>query len=549
MSMFDKFSSALWPKETAENESLLLPQADQFFEIVENREGEAKRGRFIAPRLGRWIIENYRIKTMGFRGAVYVYDGGVYHPNGEEKIHSLCDAILGDDFTARRLAEVISSIKGLTYSTRDEQPEPNLVCVDNGILDLFSGVLQPHNPDLFLTAQIPVEYIPGADCPAIKKFVSEIVRPDDVQVIQELAGWLLYGSYEPQKAVMCIGEGANGKSTLISLLRAFMGSSNVSSVSLQTLAVDDFARSRLYGKMANMFADLPDKALSETGNFKMLTGGDAMHADLKFRDGFDFANKAKLIFSCNKLPVAYDETDAYMRRWTFLNFPNKFDGAARNPNKLRELTTPQELSGLLCWAMEGLKRMLANGDFSNGKATEEIRDYYERMSSPVVAFAKDKIQQDSQGFISKTDLYAAFCDYCNENKLPAVSKETFGKNLVQHFGSAVMAAQRTLDAKKGVWVWAGIRLATLRTLPTLDFSRNKPYSEKNNTESRREEKTSVRSVGSVQNQQDGFNSLEIVSKLRAKHNFDNLMPDDAVLTKCLNERLCFEVSPGRFREL
>jgi putative DNA primase/helicase len=226
-------------------------------------------------------------------------------------------------------------------------------------------------------------------------------------------------------------------------------------MALQDLTTNNFARNRLYGKMANLFADLPDMALQNTGFFKMMTGGDSMYADVKFKDGFDFFNHAKLIFSCNKLPVAYDETDAFFRRWVFLTFPNKFEGSAVKQNILEEITTEEEMSGLLNWALEGLTRLLKNKDFTNSRKTEEIRDYYERMSSPIAAFLNDKVSEEANGRVTKQELYRAFCTYCNANKLPIMSDNIFSRKLIQSFGHKITDGQETINGKR-TRVWKGI---------------------------------------------------------------------------------------------
>src|SRR5208337_5133071 len=99
-----------------------------------------------------------------------------------------------------------------------------------------------------------------------------------------------------------IGDGSNGKSTLINLIKALIGLKNVSSRGLQELEMNRFAKADLYGKLANLYADLPDTALRSVGIFKMLTGGDPITAERKFQNPFKFISGAKLIFSCNKVP-------------------------------------------------------------------------------------------------------------------------------------------------------------------------------------------------------------------------------------------------------
>lgn len=431
-----------------------LPNPDDFFDTIETREGEVRRGKFVPHRMAEWFLNNHHIKTMGVHGIIYHYNGGVYHPTGEEFINKTSTQILGEATTSRRVSEVVFQIKAQTYSQR-EDPPANIVNTKSGLLDVITGELKPHDPKIFSTSQIPISVRVGADCPKIRDFIKQVVKEDDIGVVQEIFGFVLLGDYRIQKAVMFIGDGSNGKSTLIELIRTFIGKENTSSIALQDLTTNDFARNRLYGKMANLFADLPDVALQNTGFFKMLTGGDSMYADIKFKDGFDFFNKAKLIFSCNKLPTAYDETDAFFRRWVFLTFPNKFEGQAANPTILQDITTEDEMSGLLNWAVEGLARLLANKGFTNSRKTEEIREYYERMSSPTAAFFNDQVTQDPKSSVPKHDLYRAFCTYCNENRLPIISDSIFAKRIIQAFGHHITDSQETKDGKR-VRVWKGI---------------------------------------------------------------------------------------------
>jgi hypothetical protein len=75
---------------------------------------------------------------------------------------------------------------------------------------------------------------------------------------------------------------------------------------------------------------------------------------------------------------------------------------------------------------------LKNGDFSYTLSTEEIRDQYGRMSSSLLAFVKDRVEVDPQGWISKECFYLEYVKYCNEYKLPAKNKSVVGRELPMH---------------------------------------------------------------------------------------------------------------------
>jgi putative DNA primase/helicase len=281
--------------------------------------------------------------------------------------------------------------------------------------------------------KIPVKYDPEADCPAIKKFMREITNSeDDMTILEEVLGFCLYREYFIAKSLMLVGDGSNGKSTFLNLAKTFLGQKNVSGRSLQDLELHRFAKADLHSKLANIYADLPDKALQSTGIFKMLTGRDLISAEKKFSHPFHFVNYAKLMFSANKVPEANDDTSAFFRRWIIIIFPKAFTGSNADPYILEKLTTETELSGLLNLALAGLKRLLKTGEFSHSKTTEEVKEDYIRKSSPTAAFLMDCIETDSDAFIEKKSLYVVFAEYCRTLKLPTVTQDTFFKNLPKY---------------------------------------------------------------------------------------------------------------------
>lgn len=406
-------------------------------------------GSFVPKKLADHLMGMFTFKTIKGNG-MYVYDNGFYRKEGERRVEEAASALLGEMSNSHRVNETKSYIEYSTYMNQDDiNSDPNLICMRNGIYDINKRELLPFDPGVFFVQQVPVSFDPDATCPAIMDFITQIVNKDDVNVVQEIIGFCLFKAYPVQKAFMFIGEGANGKSTLLNLIRAFLGKKNVSSVSLQDFDGNRFAASALYGKLANLYNDVSDKALHQTGRFKMLTGDDQITAEHKFKDGFQFVNYAKLLFSANKLPESRDDTDAFYRRWVFLNFPNKFEGDKVIPQAelLEKMTAETELSGLFNWAVEGLRRLLAAGRFSMSISTEENRDRYERLSSPIHAFVKDEAEQDPDAVTPKDMVYGAFASYCHRKGLPVMDKNVFSRKL-QAVVPMLRSVQHTTNGRR-----------------------------------------------------------------------------------------------------
>ena len=97
---------------------------------------------------------------------------------------------------------------------------------------------------------------------------------------------------------MCVGDEDNGKSVMLKIISKFLGRENISSKTLHSLVNDRFATADLYGKLANIFADLSAKRLPDIEAFKVLASGDRISAERKFQNSFEFEPTTKLDFQC-----------------------------------------------------------------------------------------------------------------------------------------------------------------------------------------------------------------------------------------------------------
>lgn len=432
------------------------------------------------------LMEEHHYVTRKDSKVMYVYnsESGIYTPDGEEHIRARMQEILHEFSTTHRQNEVVNFVRNSSYKELARTPV-ELIALKNGLFNLRSRELLPFTPEYFILNALPIHYAPDADCHGTKKFISEIVTPEDAAILQEVSGYCLWREYKFHKAAMLVGEGANGKSTFLELLRAMLGKENVSTIALQQFEVNRFATANLHGKLANIYPDLPDLALKRTGVFKTLTGGDTVMAENKFQSMFSFENYAKLIFSANKLPESPDDTTAFFRRWIIVNFPNQFlpNDPKTDKNLLSKLTTQEELSGFFNWALEGLHRLLENGRFSTSRTVEETREDYIRKSAPIKAFAMDCIERVAGSVVPKDEVYEAFIKYCQKHNLPTCAKNRFAMKLPEYV-PGITSTRKTVN-KKQVYAWRDIQLA-ISTVSSRSYSPTSTDDELIEEERRRE---------------------------------------------------------------
>ena len=157
---------------------------------------------------------------------------------------------------------------------RELNPNPYLINVRNGLYNVLDETLSEHTAKYLSTVQLNVRYMSDAKCPRFLQFLHESVEEDQVTLIQEMLGYVLIPVNHAQKCFIIVGKGGAGKSVLLRVLNELLlGKENVSNVAWQALN-DRFKTAELFGKWANICAELPTKGIEDNGIFKALVGED-----------------------------------------------------------------------------------------------------------------------------------------------------------------------------------------------------------------------------------------------------------------------------------
>lgn len=395
------------------------------------------------------------IPFLWHAGELHYYKNGVYIPGGVDVIAGRVQKILREESSKKRKSEVIDWVETEAKEFRIEKEEEIAVNGHLDILNLKNGLYNfkkhkfvKHNYSYYSTIQIPVNYNPNADCPEIKKFLESVVPKDSIPFVFEWFGYSLLREYKISKALMLYGTGGNGKSVFINLYNRFLGKNNVSSIDLHSLENNRFAPSRLYGRLANTFADIDSSFLESSKMIKSLTGNDDILAEFKGKDIFEFKNFAKLVFSANKLPGFKDTTEGNFDRWAILPFPNRFRGTGNQDiNLLDKITTDEELSGLLNEAILSLEQLLTNGKFSIGKSMQEQIDKWQNQTDSVKIFIDDLCVIDDNKAIEKKELYREYKFWCQDNGYKALKVTNFYERMKHHGFEAKQSNSKALGRK------------------------------------------------------------------------------------------------------
>jgi len=391
--------------------------------------------RFLPGVLAKDMIENQQVFYAAEQH--FTYRSGVYCETSEMEAQRLVQSKMLVRET--KMSQIVDAEKQwrllVQRDIRELNANPYIINVRNGLYNVLEDTLIPHTPDYYSTVQLNVTYDKKADCPLFKKFLAESMGGDIEQValIQEMLGYFLIPVNSAQKCFVIVGAAGAGKSVLLRVLNdVLLGKQNVSNVSWQALN-ERFKTAELFGKLANIFADLPTKNIDDNGIFKALVGEDHLTVEKKNKNPFSFQSSARLLFSCNSIPRNYgDRSEGFYRRLIIIRFNNTVPKEKRDPELLEKFR--MEADGIFLFALEGLRRLMNNHFmFSETQVNADELQQYREDSDSVMSFIKEYCELGAKNTVGSTEIFNAYKVYCEESGLKPCSQKKFIQQIVADF--------------------------------------------------------------------------------------------------------------------
>jgi len=381
---------------------------------------------------------------------IWIYKKGIYIPEGRTYIQEFCRKQLDKLYTTSICNQVISKIEADTYINEEDffvNENLDLVPVQNGILNIKTKELLNFSPDYRFFNKLKVDYNPKLYNESINEFFKTILLEKDIPIIQEIFGYALHRDYFIHKSFMFNGKGRNGKGVTLNLMEKLIGKDNCCDLTLKDMEKDEFTLCRLHNKMLNISGDINNSKIYENGSFKKLTGGDTITARRKFKTDIHFKNYAKMIFACNELPDFHDDSDGNWLRWILIDFPfqfkpkneyNKLTDIEKieknirlaNPSIIDELTTDENMTVLLNWALIGLERLYKNNEFS---FSESVKQRWKMKSNNLLLFVNTMCTVAYGQEIISSDFKEEYSLFCQQNKLKAITAKRIVNTLEKEF--------------------------------------------------------------------------------------------------------------------
>jgi putative DNA primase/helicase len=381
--------------------------------------------------------------------------------DGEDRSRAVKWALQSENVgRIRAMVDLARSDPAVAVDPDELDTDGMLLNVHNGIIDLRTGRLSPHDPARLITKIAGVSYDPDAVAPIFAQFLERILPDPDVrEFLARAAGYALTGDISEHKLFVAWGTGANGKTTLLETLNAVMGDYAGQLEADLLLARNDghpTGIADLRGQRLVVASESDQGRRLAEGVVKRLTGGDRIKARRMHQDFFEFSPMHKLWLLTNHRPDVRGTDQGIWRRLRLLPFEVTIDEAdqdKRLPVKLLD-----EAEGILAWAVAACLRWQADG-LTEPLAVQMATAAYRAEQDVLGEFLGDCCQVAEEQTASAADLFAAYSAWCSANGEEAASQKRLGTALTER------GFERVKRGANRRWHWVGLGLIVDRVNP------------------------------------------------------------------------------------
>jgi putative DNA primase/helicase len=330
------------------------------------------------------------------------------------------------------MIELAKSEEGIAIGPEALDPYPDLITCPNGVIDLSSGALLPHERSDMSTRLCPTHYVPGATCPAWDAFLGQIMAGDASMVafLRAAIGYSIAGRPSREILFLAHGLGANGKSTFLRTLATVLGNDHACTLSADVLMAHGSgfgehptAIATLHGKrLAVAIETEAEKTLAE-GLIKSITGGDKIRTRRMREDYWEFDPRHVIWLASNHRPNVRGADLGIWRRILLIPFEVTIPEAQRDLG-LRERLESTEAAGILAWAVRGALDVWAVPPHVDG-AQAGYREEQDRLRE----FLADCIRRVEGATVPAIAVWQLYRVWCGERDDKPMRRQTFIKAL------------------------------------------------------------------------------------------------------------------------
>ena len=343
----------------------------------------------------------------------------------------------------------------VSVEPKDLDAHPDIVNFRNCTLNLRTMQTTDHCISDNITKIIDIDYLPAAAAP--KKwlqFLDDIFGDAElISYIQKACGYCLSGSTAEQCVFFLFGNGRNGKSTFLEVVRGILGeyATNVQPSTIMVKksggsgANSDIARLKGARLVTSVEPNEGDRL--DEGLIKQITGGDVVTARKLYGEEFEFCPEFKLWMATNHKPLIRGRDMGIWRRIHLIPFTVTIPDEKVDRDLKVKLAAEKE--SILKWMVDGYIRWVKEGLQLPPCMVNATNEYKHEMDS-IASFIDACCVVEEGATVGATEIFTAYNRWAKEFNEYEMSSTKFGRELNKKFNK--------YKDGRGCMVYRGLRI-------------------------------------------------------------------------------------------
>lgn len=377
-----------------------------------------------------------QLKVVKYSDRLYNYDGSKYIADGEFK------TLIAKHLRGQKTRYIDEVIKQMEYHIENmKEPDNGFdVKFKNGILrnGKFFNINSQEFTPYYVDVEYNVDVEPVEDVETYLEFLTGGDKDYRQLILEAMAHTLITNAeFKRQlaKFFVFIGDGGNGKGTMLTIIRKILGSQNCASLSPEEMTKESYFTS-LAGKLVNLGDDIEDKAINEKQMkaLKNISTCDFVASRELFKQSKEVVMTCSLIFTSNHLLKSFEKGESYKRRVIWCPMFGKVE--KKDPMFITKLTTPEALEYWVKLMVDAYYDLYKKAGFTESEKVTEYNASYHEENNGTLTFIRD---YDAEYFIGKRPpvVYDEYQTWAEENGVNVQSKKILRETLEAIMGLIV----------------------------------------------------------------------------------------------------------------
>ena len=410
---------------------------DEFQNITRDVQIDAKK--ISEPEVASILIAKYKI--VQHLGKLYWHENNKFITD-EDRFKRLLFAEIGHQ-KSRYFEEIVKQMK--IQAPIADQSKAFDIKLQNGILR--DGEFHEVDFKEFTPYSIDIPYDPDAPpVELVDEYIDQLTEgePEYKQFLFEILAHPLVVDKEFKRLLakffIFVGDGGNGKGTLLLIIRRILGYQNCSGLSIKQM-VDERYFGTLQNKLVNLGDDIQDEAINneQMKILKNISTCDFVATRNLFEMSKEVELTLSLIFTSNHVLKSFEKGESYKRR---VQWCPMFSKPFRKDKRfIDKLTTPDALKYWIKLIVEGYQRLYKNEGFTESPIIAEYNKKYHELNNNCIEFLQDFDQAHFEGK-KAPESYEEYSIWAEENGMNVHSKKLFQDSMKKVLGLEVRKTNR-----------------------------------------------------------------------------------------------------------